>query len=106
MHATRVTAVASSTEQDCDMMHAAISEARIAAQQGEIPVGAVIAKDGREICRAHNLVEQAKDATSHAEMLCLRQASKVLGRHLIIFSFCFSRCLDPNLAWICICSTR
>lgn len=90
---TGVTAVATTTAQDSEMMHAAISEAWIASQKGEVPVGAVIAKDGREICRAHNLVEHAKDATAHAEMLCLRQASKVLGMLFV-----------PMLktAWICI----
>ena len=60
-------------------MKVAISEAVIASQQQEVPVGAVVVKDGREICRAHNQVEQTKDATAHAEMLCIQQASKILG---------------------------
>lgn len=63
-------------------MRTAIHEAAIASQEGEVPVGAVIAKDGQEICRAHNRTEQTKDATAHAEMQCLRKASKFLGTYM------------------------
>ena len=46
---------------------------------GEVPVGAVIVREGRIIARAFNQVEQLKDATAHAEMLALTQAEEVVG---------------------------
>ena len=60
-------------------MEEALREARLAAEAGEVPVGAVIVRDGRIIARAHNLVETLKDPTAHAEMLAIRQAAEVLG---------------------------
>ena len=60
-------------------MKEALKEAQKAAEMGEIPVGAVIVKDGEIISRGHNLTETAKDPTAHAEMIAIREASKVLG---------------------------
>ena len=60
-------------------MQLALEEARLAAAEGEIPVGAVIVKDGEIIARAHNRRENDHDPTAHAEMLCMRQAASVLG---------------------------
>ena len=57
----------------------ALKEAEIAASEGEVPVGAVIVRDGEIIARAHNMTEQAKDPTAHAEMLAIRQAAQRLG---------------------------
>lgn len=73
--------VVSGTPVDSDrtFMKVAIREAEIAYKQYEVPVGAVIVKGGREISRAHNKVEQSKDATAHAEMLCIQQASQKVG---------------------------
>lgn len=48
-------------------------------KKGEVPVGAVVVKDGRIIARAHNLRESAKDPTAHAEILAMRRAAKKLG---------------------------
>lgn len=48
-------------------------------RKGEIPVGAIIAKDGRILAQAHNLVETLHDPTAHAEMLAITQAAKSLG---------------------------
>ena len=62
-----------------DYMHLALEEARIAAAEGEIPVGAVLVKDGEVIARAHNRRENDHDPTAHAEVLCMRQAARVLG---------------------------
>ena len=62
-----------------DYMHLALEEARLAAREGEIPVGAVIVKDGEVIARAHNRREADHDPTAHAEMLCMRQAAAALG---------------------------
>ena len=64
---------------DEQLMQAALEEARIAAALGEVPVGAVIAKDGQIIARAHNLRETGKNATYHAELLAIEAACQVLG---------------------------
>jgi len=63
-------------------MRAALEEAKFAANEGEVPVGAVLVKDGEIVARAHNKVEQTHDATAHAELLCLRQGMELLGARL------------------------
>ena len=60
-------------------MQTALDEAKIAASLGEVPVGAVVAKDGEIIARAHNLRESGKNATYHAELMAIDAACKVLG---------------------------
>ena len=62
-----------------DYMREALKEAALAAQAGEVPVGAVIVKDGEIIARGHNTTETDKDPTCHAEIAAIRQAAKVLG---------------------------
>lgn len=62
-----------------DFMREALEEAKLAAQAGEVPVGAVIVRDGRIIARGHNGTEAQKDPTAHAEIVALRQAAQVLG---------------------------
>ena len=57
-------------------MEAALAEAKKAADMGEVPIGAVITKDGRIIASAHNLTETSGDPTAHAEMLAIRKASQ------------------------------
>ena len=60
-------------------MRLALQEARLAAAEGEIPVGAVLVRDGQEICRAHNLRENQHDPTAHAEILCMRRGAEKVG---------------------------
>ena len=60
-------------------MEEAYIEAQAAAAEGEVPIGAVIVRDGEIIARAHNRTEQDKDPTAHAEMLAIREAAAVLG---------------------------
>lgn len=60
-------------------MKEALAEAKKAAAAGEVPVGAVIVKDGEIVGRGHNETETAKDPTAHAEMIAIRQAAKNLG---------------------------
>lgn len=60
-------------------MQAALEEARLAFEAGEVPVGAVIAKDGEIIARAHNLRETGKNALYHAELMAIDQACRILG---------------------------
>ena len=57
-----------------DYMELALQEAGQAAKQGEVPVGAVVVKDGRVIAQAHNMREQWLDATAHAEVIAIRDA--------------------------------
>lgn len=60
-------------------MHLAMEEARQAAAEGEIPVGAVLVKDEQIIARAHNRREADHDPTAHAELLCMREGARLLG---------------------------
>ena len=60
-------------------MDLALNEAQQAALAGEVPVGAVIVRDGSVIARAWNQVETLKDATAHAEMLSLTSAQNAVG---------------------------
>ena len=60
-------------------MEEAFQEARKAAAEGEVPIGAVIVREGEIIARAHNKTEQDKDPTAHAEMLAIREAANHLG---------------------------
>ena len=62
-----------------DYMRLAIEEARIAAAEGEIPVGAVLVKDNQVIAKAHNRREADHDPTAHAELLCMREGARHLG---------------------------
>lgn len=58
-------------DDDEKFMVEALKEAWKAYQADEVPVGAVLVKDGRVIARGYNQVEMLKDATAHAEMLCI-----------------------------------
>ena len=57
-------------------MKEALKEAKKAFKKEEVPVGAIIVKDGEIIARAHNLKESKKQATSHAEILAIEKACK------------------------------
>jgi tRNA(adenine34) deaminase len=59
-------------------MQLALKEAHKAARKGEVPVGAVVVKDGKVIGRGHNLTEAKQSALTHAEMMALNKASKKL----------------------------
>ena len=60
-------------------MRIALDEAQQAAQEGEIPIGAVVVSDGTVIGRGHNMTEALNDVTAHAEMLALTAAAQTLG---------------------------
>ncbi len=60
-------------------MEEAVSEALKALSEGEVPVGAVVVKDGAVIGRGHNEIEERADVTAHAEILAIREASSRLG---------------------------
>ena len=60
-------------------MRAALAEAQVAAEAGEVPVGALIVAAGRIIARSHNLTELLVDVTAHAEIQAITAASNYLG---------------------------
>ena len=65
---------------DQDYMQLALAQAQLAAECGEVPVGAVVVCGGAIIAAAHNRCEQDRDATAHAELLAIQQAERTLGR--------------------------
>ena len=65
-------------------MKEALKEAKKAYEKLEVPVGAVIVKDGKIIARAHNLKETKFDTTKHAEILAIQKASKKLNSWRLI----------------------
>ncbi len=67
-----------------DPMAIAFDEARAAAARGEVPVGAVVSRDGVVLARAGNRTLELKDPTAHAEMLALRLACEALGSERLI----------------------
>lgn len=67
-----------SLQDDERFMREALKEAKKAFDRDEVPVGAVLVYEGKIIARGFNQVEMLKDATAHAEMLCLTSASSYL----------------------------
>ena len=72
------------TEQDTRFMEAAIAEAKLAEDKGEVPIGAVVVHEGQIIGRGHNERELSQDPTTHAEMIAIRGAAKELGSWRLI----------------------
>lgn len=66
---------------DEDFMRLALELAALGEQQGEVPVGAVVVRDGVVIGRGHNRPIAAHDPTAHAEVVALREAAAALGSH-------------------------
>lgn len=67
--------------QDVEFMRAALAEARAAMAAGEVPVGAVVVRDGQIIATGRNAPIDAHDPTAHAEVVALRAAAKALGNY-------------------------
>jgi len=65
-------------------MRLALREARKAERLGEVPVGAVIVKDGKVVGRGYNRIERACDPTGHAELIAIRSAARKLGARRLI----------------------
>lgn len=61
-----------------NFMEEALKEAELAFKSSEVPVGAVIVKNGKIIAAEHNRKEELNDCTAHAEILAIREASKVI----------------------------
>jgi tRNA(adenine34) deaminase len=68
-------------ESDPRYMQEALREARSAAEAGEVPIGAVLAHDGKILARSGNRTIRDNDPTAHAEMVVLREAARLLGNY-------------------------
>jgi tRNA(adenine34) deaminase len=66
-------------DDDLTGMKFALEEARVAASEHEVPIGAIVMHNGEVIARDHNRIVQRNDPTAHAEMLVIGQATKKLG---------------------------
>ena len=64
---------------DQDWMRLALAEARLAWAENEVPVGAVLVRDGAVLAQAHNLCETRHDATAHAELIALQAGAAAWG---------------------------
>ena len=65
---------------DEDYMRLALDEARLAAEEGEVPIGAVVVCDGEVVARAHNRRETDRDPSAHAEFSAMCAAARTLDR--------------------------
>lgn len=68
-----------SSEEKEGFMKEALLEAKKAEIMGEVPIGAVVVLDGEIIGRGHNVREFSQDATTHAEMIAIREANRAVG---------------------------
>jgi tRNA(adenine34) deaminase len=73
----------SRTTTDLAFMDEALREARLAAGEDEVPIGAVVVIDGRVVARAHNQTRTRNDPTAHAELLAISEASRAVGAQRI-----------------------
>jgi tRNA(adenine34) deaminase len=76
--------MAETGEDDVVFMNAALDEARVAWEQGEVPVGAIVVVDGRIVARAGNRTIVDCDPTAHAEIVALRQAAQAVGNYRLL----------------------
>lgn len=68
-------------DQDIDWMRQALALARQAAAEDEVPVGAVLVRDGERLADGYNRPISASDPSAHAEMACLRDAARRMGNY-------------------------
>jgi tRNA(adenine34) deaminase len=66
---------------DREAMEAALAEARLAAEAGEVPIGAVVVRAGEIVARGQNSVIRTNDPTAHAEIVALRAAAETIGNY-------------------------
>lgn len=66
---------------DDEAMQAALAQARLAAEAGEVPIGAVVVHNGEIIARGQNCVLRNVDPTAHAEIVAMREAALALGNY-------------------------
>ena len=93
-------------------MQLALEQARLAAAEGRVPVGAVVVKDGHLVSTGHNAPIGGQDPTAHAEVQALRAAAQSLGNYRL--DSCLMRDLEPCAVqtpscmrdWPVLCSVR
>jgi tRNA(adenine34) deaminase len=71
-------------DDDASPMALALGEARAAAARGEVPVGAVVVRDGQTLASAGNRTRELNDPTAHAEILAIRLACEALGQERLV----------------------
>jgi tRNA(adenine34) deaminase len=69
---------------DEDFMREALGQARLAKEKGEVPVGAVVVKDGLIVGRGYNQPISSHDPSAHAEVMALRDAAKNIGNYRLV----------------------
>jgi tRNA(adenine34) deaminase len=69
---------------DQEAMQAALAEARLAAEGGEVPIGAVVVREGAIVARGQNRMLRDLDPTAHAEIVALRAAAAVVGNYRLL----------------------
>jgi tRNA(adenine34) deaminase len=69
---------------DSEFMQIALEEARVAADAGEVPIGAVVVQSDSVIARSGNRTIRDGDPTAHAEIVVLREAARALGNHRLL----------------------
>jgi tRNA(adenine34) deaminase len=69
---------------DLEAMEAALTEARLAAEGGEVPIGAVMVREGEIVARGQNRVLRDMDPTAHAEIVALRGAAAAVGNYRLM----------------------
>ena len=76
-----MTSGSDASETDLGLMRAALAEAEAAVGAGEVPIGAVVARDGEVLATGRNRVLETGDPTAHAEMLAIRSAAERVGNY-------------------------
>ena len=102
------------TEIDEKFMREALAEARAAAAVGEVPIGAVVVRDGEIVARAHNRRELDQDPSAHAEFVAVCSAAQALGRwrlsdctvYVTLEPCCMCAGLWSTRAWGAACMAR
>ena len=81
---------AAGSEQDVLFMRLALEQARAARDADEVPIGAVIVRDGEVLGRGRNRTRELADPTAHAEMEALREAARTVGEQRLVGAVCYT----------------